>query len=420
MNFALACLAVGAAGARAMDLPGVDDMTSLMSPRSLQKSNPLDAPSRDYVGVPWAGWMLYPKLLAGVVVDDNVYQTSQAKTSAAGVRVRPSLVAVYSNGIHKAALYGGFDTRFYPSQSAGNVYEGRLGGVYTYEMTRDLVFRVQGEASRHTDVFNDARVARAQEAPQRYNQYLGALSAQQRFGHLFTALGGTVLRKSYAEAGDAFGSLPDQTVTTVSGRVGYWMTPLFYGFVEPSANWRRFDGGAPLPAASYDSHGYRVVAGVGSDRISLFRGEVFSGYQQQRFDTPLFGDVSGGVFGGRLSWYPTRALTFGVQVDQTIAESLGVLGASFGSPTRVTATQVRADYALARSWNAQARVGFDRVAYVDAARRDRRWLAGATLNYDVFRNFGVALDYQYAKVDSNVALASYGKNVVTLGATYKY
>lgn len=404
-------------GAQAADLPGVDDGQSLLSPRSISKSNPLDRPSRDYVGVPVAGWMLYPTLLAGVVFDDNIYQTSQNKTAATGIRVRPSLVAVYSNGIHKAALYGEADARFYPSQDNGNVVEGRLGGVYTYEMTRDLVFRVQGEVSRHTDVFNEARgVGVTNVAPQRYNQYLGAVSAQKTFGRFFTALGATSLRRSYAETSNPYGTLPDQTVMTLSGRAGYWFTPLLYGFVEPSVNWRRFD-----QQSGFDSRGYRVVGGVGSDRISLFRGELFAGYQQQNFESAVFGSVGGGVFGGRLFWYPTRALTLGVQVDQTIGESTAAsLATPLGSATRNTASQFKVDYALARAWSATARLGHEHVTYVDGPRRDNRWLAGATVNYDVMRNFGVALDYQYARVESNQAFASYDKNVVTLGATYKY
>ena len=42
----------------------------------------------------------------------------------------------------------------------------------------------------------------------------------------------------------------------------------------------------------YNSEGYRVVGGLGTDRISLFKGEIYAGYQQQLYDYTPFGSPS--------------------------------------------------------------------------------------------------------------------------------
>ena len=60
---------------------------------------------------------------------------------------------------------------------------------------------------------------------------------------------------------------------------------------------------------------------MGSDRISLFNGEIFAGYAQQRFDDPTIGEVSIPVVGGRVSWYRTRDLTFTFSGDRTFGTS---------------------------------------------------------------------------------------------------
>ena len=91
---------------------------------------------------------------------------------------------------------------------------------------------------------------------------------------------------------------------------------MFYAFVEPSVNWRVNEG------VFSDTRGQRIVAGLGSDYIGLFRGEVFGGYQRQTSPNPGAKDNDGVVFGGSISYYPTRALTFTLSLDQSFAEAL--------------------------------------------------------------------------------------------------
>jgi hypothetical protein len=42
------------------------------------------------------------------------------------------------------------------------------------------------------------------------------------------------------------------------------------------------------------------------------------------------------------------------------------------------------------------------------------------VNYEIWRNLGLTLDYQYKAVNSNVALQSFNQQMVSLGLSYKY
>ena len=54
-------------------------------------------------------------------------------------------------------------------------------------------------------------------------------------------------------------------------RSGFWLTPQINAFVEGGADLRRYRD------SWYDSNAYRVVGGLSSDEIGLFRGEIYGG-----------------------------------------------------------------------------------------------------------------------------------------------
>ena len=223
---------------------------------------------------------------------------------------------------------------FMLASSEADTVSARGGFAHVYEAQRDLVFRFQGDYTRQTSVFNGG-VNQFEVAPlpnpagnnpvanpASYNQITGSASVQKTFNRAFVALGTSTTYVSYDNAtvqpGSPTTTFPDGIVTSLTGRAGAWVGPWLYVFAEPSADWRRFNN------ASLDSHGYRVIGGVGSDQIGLFRGEIFGGYQAQHFEQGGRGTNSGEVFGARLYYYPTQYWTLSATVDQTLGVSTTV------------------------------------------------------------------------------------------------
>ncbi len=435
-------LSVGGLNAGSLGALGSDSATAInpaVSNGFGSTSNPFgggggaSAPTSPGQGLPVGGWLLYPSLLVGGVFNDNVFLTQTHQTSAWGVEFRPSLVAILNEGIHKTTIYGNLDAQFYNTASQGNTFNGSLGFVHIYEAQRDLIFRVGADVSRFTAINNSGQVfipgqpllsALTNVSPQQYNQYTFTAGVSKTFNRFFVDLTGSVVGIDYANTTNTLGINTPQnyqngTTYGLTARAGYWFSPVFYAYLQPTISSNHYN------TSRFDSNGYRIVAGIGSDRISLFKGEIYAGVQGQNYSNSLFGysfgDVTGGVFGGQISWFPTPAITVGLHVDQTLGASINPsIGSPLGSPTRNTTVSLTGNYALSQTWSASAHVDYAYIDYVVGPRRDDIWAVGAALNYKFYENLGIALEYKYTRLSSNVPLGSYSQNLVTIGATYKY
>ena len=433
LSIAVAASFIGGFGdyALAKELP--DDSFAALSP-----SRGKEKPNRDYNGLPVAGWMFYPGLTAGVVYDDNIFQTPTNRVARFGARFVPSVLAVRDEGIHELKVYGNVDARLYSGASEADSVTARAGFSHKYEAMRDLVFRFQGDYTRQTDPFNAAGGFNYNAAttnpfstgpivnPFPYNQFLGSASVVKMFNESFISLRGSIAHITYDNSTGLAGSTstppPDGSIYAVTARAGYWVSPLFYAYVEPTLDWRRYT------VTTSNSNGYRVVGGLATDRLGLYRGELFAGYQAQRSDQAVVAgtstSVNGAVVGGRLIYEPTRFLTIRASLDETLGVSqVNDATAPPGTSTRMTTAMLQADYAMSRVWTASGRVGYINTSFVTGLtdpRHDNALLVGVKYIYVFSPNFGLTLDYQYISLDSNVPMVGLARNLITLSGTYKY
>ena len=402
------------------------DLSTMLAPQSMGKANPLEKPNRNYNGLSLGDWMLSPTIMLGAAFDDNVFQSHSLRQSALGTRINPGFRAVRDSGMYKSTLYANFDGRIYPSLTRADTYEGSAGLEHIWQAGHDLTFRFLGDYSHKTDINNNGVVLTPGGAvinnvtPQHYHLFTGAASVNKSFGTYFASFGTQAQATRYDDSKDSLGqvvsmSARDGTVYTFTGRTGVWVSPALFVFVEPSSNIRKYQSGL------FDSTGYRVIGGLGSDHISLFKGEVYGGYQRQNYADARFGTTSGSNVGGKLAWYPTQAATLSASLDETIGDSTVFTPSNpNGSSTYVTTAALKGDYALSRQWATSARFAYSQTSYLQSTRKDDRYDASAKLDYTVFANFGLFLEYAYARVISTVTANSYDRNIVTLGATYKY
>ena len=422
LALALACLAAPAA---AQTAPAAFDPPSYLTPAPLRADNPLLSPSRDYTGIPASDWMLYPDFLAGGIYNDNLNQTQTGRVGAFGARLQPDFTGVRDVGASKTSVFANLDAMLYPGQPRDDSLDGRIGFAQSYEVRPDLVVKAQAEYDRLSTLIvggqleTPAGIPTTLVSPQQYQQWRASAALQKTFGRYFVGLSLGAVQTNYDSLATTAGSLSqsyrDNVVTTLTGRAGYWLMPMLYGYAEAAGNLREY-ADDPL-----NSRGYRAVAGLGSDRISLFRGELYAGYQRQDYGAPLAGAASTPVFGGKVFWYPTRAWTVSTSLDEAFSDSSNPTPSNpRGDPARVTTAQGNAAYQLAREWSATAFVRFDHSEYLGVDRTDNAWTLGARVNYEIARDFHVSLDYSYIQMNSNAAGASFFNNVVGLGGVYKF
>jgi len=373
-------------------------------------------------------WLVFPSAFVGGIYDSNPAQVSHGK-GAEGLRLTMSGLAERNTGISKTDLYGMADGRIYTNSQASNqnILTAQLGGIETYSPLPDWTFTGQGDYTRQRDLFdtfgvnhsvttlNTTGVGLAPTTnPQTYNQLSGVASAEKRFGtgvgSAFADLGGSVVSQLY-DSTNATGS-PNNVVYTGSTRGGLWLTPDIYGFVQGSGDSRSYN------SSFENSDGYSATLGLGTGRVGLMQGEIYAGYQAEMYQSAAVGTNRGLAFGGQLDYSPLPELDIKLGSDRTIGTSQTT--STTANSTTVTDVLGVATYAIAPEWSASGRAGYIHTDYKGLTRADNAWTVGPELTYSVWQNFGLTLDYQHIATTSNVPNASFTRDVVSVGVSYKY
>jgi hypothetical protein len=434
------------------------DMTSPAAETPAVESTPVQSgPFRP--GFPIGEWMVYPSIFVGAIFDDNIRQAANGteRDSHWGVRVTPNFIETYAGGIHQTTLYQVVDARLFPGAGSpppgqpdvnANSVSATAGFRHGYEAMRDLTFNFYGDYTRETDIFNSALNfnngaigptpgsspapillnpfgTSPSVNPVAYNQFSGGAAFTKTFGEGFLTLGGDGAHIAWDRTNSPLQIAEDGLLGRVTGRLGYNVTPQFYVFAEGLGIFQHVENSTKV-----DTSGYRAIGGIGSaDPNSLFRGEIWGGYQFQHenLTTNLIipgltgGDTHDGVFGGSLYYYPTRYWTIMALAQEQLGVTLlGSTVAPVGTPTRTFTSILQTTYHLSRVWWVGVRGGYTRAQYIGTSRLDNGWMAGASFNYEVWRNLVATLDYQHTANHSNVAFSSFDDNRYSAGLTYQY
>lgn len=401
-----------------------EDMLALLAPVPLSTKNPLLRPQREYQGMRLGDWLLYPALAVGATYSDNVAWTSKRPVSAGGLRVAPSFSAAHEGDGGKLVLFSGADAKFYPTQTRANALNAEAGGLYEWKVTPDLIVKAAAKYARDSQPIGSGYVqTRAglatMIAPLVSDRVQGSLAVQKTFGRAFVGLSYETIRTAYSSLDTSLGSAPqnyrDSWVNVAAARAGLWATPVLYVFGEASGNKRDYS------EAPYGSKGYRALVGLGSDRISLFRGELYAGYQQQFYDGRSRWSATSPVFGGKVFWYPTRDLTVRVALDQSFTDSsLPTPANPLGYPARATRAELSMQQQVTRGLFLAWRLQYEYDRYLRSSRTDDRWRTGVGLVYSATRNIDLTLDYEYENASSTDAAARFHRNSASAGMKYRF
>jgi hypothetical protein len=431
------------------------------------------APVGQYrAGIPIGVWMFYPTIFAGGVYDDNTSQLT-GHNSGFSARLVPNLSAIWNTPIHQTTIYGVADARFFDT----NTVSATTGFSHSYEPTRDVILSIQGNYTRQTDIFtsalnfNNGAIGPATSPtssaplfinpfgtnpsvnPIAYNQFTAAGYATKKFGfddRAFVTVGGAAYYLAFDHQVDLaplgplvtpFQTSHDGANYQVSGRIGYHVGPSIYVFADGAGIFQRFNN------SLFNTNGYRVSGGIGSDDPkSLLTGEIYGGYQAQHefnnqvlspeglailgIPNPALGvPLSSGVpqntdspvFGGRIYYFPTRRWTLLAQVDEILSVAT-ILDPTVpaGTPTRTITSLLQTNYSISHVLTVGARLGYTRASFIGIDRLDNAYMAGASLNYEIWRNLMATLDYQYSTGRSTGPMSDFTRNVYTVGLTYRY
>lgn len=428
-------------------------------------------PARDPNAIDVDGWLLYPTVRLYSLYSDNFFNAPTNPLSVGAIGVTPSLVAVWSNGIHTTTLYGSLDRQDFPTDNSINTLDGRAGFTQRYEAMRDLIFTFNGNYTHQTlstglqnsvqapaaaptttvlpngniqlpngtiqtpsgQIVGQATTLSGSTVPLEvnpYNQVTGTFTIDKIFNRAALSLSGSVNRTDYENQSLATPSFSSRTLTE---NASTWLGPLVYAYSSGSVTTTVDDAvttpGGSSPSVSVTS--YRVVGGLGTRLRELFVGTAYFGHQGSEGEGAT---AEGNVYGGQLSYFPTPALTFTGTFDRTINIASHPFGSSLaltlpgltaiqiplGESTITTSFGGRATYSIAQQWFATCQTSYTQIEYLGSSRVDNSWIVDATLRYDIWRNMSILWEYRYTTLLSNAPFASYNNNYGIVGVTYRF
>ena len=447
-------------------------------------------------------WLVYPSFYGGYVYNDNVFARKNNRVGLSGVQISPSVEAGMDSGVWRTNFSFGASTLIYPGssgQNRTNPYTGttvndapptNLTGHVSVSETwlplADLSVMGTGNFTRTEGLFGASSPTNgfglgtpgvtASAFNPSYIPTIGTFSSQQQYTNMYggqlsvqktinerTSVSGSV----YAQ-GVSYDSTPSTTqlINGVPTKVGsssgpggmsygaslrgsFYATPQVYVFVQPGVSLQRFD------TAYYDSNGYQVNVGAGSNLIGLFQGEVYGGWQSQSSVYGRFGTRAAPSFGANIRYVPTPLLTLSLNFSQ----SLGAMG-SMGAGITPVATNPRnglgftqqvylsADYGFNSYMNLSVRggwgqtrqsgsggllgAGYSGFGFAGSAYSNQIVGASASLSYNFWRSTSLTLSYNFTKSsasnqqatlyypNANILQLGYVQNVFTLGVRYSY
>jgi hypothetical protein len=385
-------------------------------------------------GMPIGPFLVYPELTLGGVYNDNLYPAATTRQAAFGYRVAPTIAAIDDEGLRKTSLYFNAEAEIYPGAGPEvpaadkRAISVAAGAQQSWTPTPDLSLQADVAYTRQNallqaPVFPETRFA---VAPAVLNLTSGAqfsdlveaqASIEKTLGRGFFVRAGAGVQNIAYESGGGSGAASsggqDDSATI---RFGYALTPTLSGFIEADV-----DRQLRSPAAA-DSDIYRAISGVSSELISLFRGELYAGYQRQVSPSGAVAAISAPTYGARIYYYPTPYLTLSASLDQTFAFATGLPATTAAASPDVMEARLEANYAMAVYWRATASLAWAQATVsATPASRVTAWIANAKLDYNFWRNLDVTLAYQFANLAAQGGgVRGYDQNVTTLGLTYKY
>ncbi len=199
---------------------------------------------------------------------------------------------------------------------------------------------------------------------------------------LFYSLRGSVGRTVYEDVELSAGGTQPQndrynTLYTLTGRVGYEMTPALAPFVELEGGIRDYDKNSDRNGNNRDSVILAARTGLDIDISEKLSGEISVGYQTEQFDDDELEDLSSVTLDGNLVWSPARdtTLTFNAQTGLSESTTAGQNGAI------VFGAGVLAERQITDRLSVSANAAIDITRQDDGSRTDHVVTAGAGFNY---------------------------------------
>lgn len=349
-------------------------------------------PEYEALGVPVGTFTAYPSVQFDAESNDNIFATATRAQDDWIVHIKPEVALESGWSRHFLGLFARADIARYQDFDGENFENWTVGANGRLDFTRasNLAFGVDyGSLTEPRTSSNAPASTREPVAYDLSSAYAAFTNVQ---GRTRLSARGDVRTFDYQDGTTLAGVIVnqddrDRTITSLTGRGDYAISPATALFVQATVNKRDYDTATSVLLPARDSDGYELLAGANFELGAVARGELAVGYISQEFDAAVYDKIDG--FGARaqLEWFPTQLTTLTATASRTI-EDAGIAGAGGYLSTTVGG---RIDHELLRNVLLNADISLSSDEYEGIDRTDDRLQYSVGGTYLVNRNVGLSV-----------------------------
>nr|WP_295238512.1 outer membrane beta-barrel protein [uncultured Brevundimonas sp.] len=361
-------------------------------------------PAYDPLGLRAGGFTAFPRLRSGVVHDDNVFAVEDNRQPATTLRVTPEVVvrSHWSRHALETRVRAEIDRNL--DFDSENTTDWSLGGAGRLDIVRGANIKLAADYAHDHEARTAAGAGPVARRPIAFDLASASLAATRTRGPLRLRADAAVLRYDYRDGLSAAGAVieqddRDRTVTRLTGRADYALSPataLFFQVARDDRDYRKVAG-----SPERSSSGHEALAGVDFELGALIRGEAAAGYIRQDFQDTAYGDLDGVGGRARLSWFPTQLTTLTAAAGRSV-EDTGVIGSAGALRTEVS---LGVDHELLRNLTLTSETAWSEDDYNGLDRTDIRLAASFSAVYRPNRRYGLTAGLTYFDQSSSGAAA---------------
>jgi hypothetical protein len=421
LGAAAVLLGLKVSASHAQSVPDVEGIKTEIDQPVVGNQDPFAKTTASRFGITAGDWIILPDVTIGTDYNDNVYSSKTNQKSAWGFDVQPEIVFKRFTGIQNTTIsvFGDLSPVF--GVQGADTYSGGADLRHSWEIERGLTITLAGAAAHEYDqasAFSSTGTGSGINAiyvePIAYNTYSASADVAKNFSQAFISGGVNLLAFDYDNAVTTTGQILPQSYRDLVEyaehvRGGIRFLPDDYAFVEQAVTEYDYTKGVPAT-------GYTVTGGVGTDRLSLFRGELFVGYQLLDYGSGASGNKneSGATFGAHVDWTPQRDLVATLTASQAFTPST-IYSGSTGYFVRADTVSAGLKYQFTDRIDLDATATYSNADYAGSSRDDnisQIYMAGT---YYFTNKVGLRLEYTFTNVSSNQSIYDYTRNRIVLG-----
>ena len=370
-------------------------------------------------GVQAGSFQLFPTLGALVVFDDNIFGSDRNKQKDIRTELAPEVRLLSRLPRHEIDLsLGGKIVSYldHTDQGYENVH-GQVRGALHFDHAHTLSAEVMSALEHEERTESTASKFAAEPVPIFHNR--AQVGVTRDVGRLYGTLSAGAESWSYSNVKATDGSIinegvRDLTVFNGQAKVGYRFSPA-YELVTKLRVSRQFNEGDGT--VSRDGWGYEVLAGLKFEQSALMRWHILGGYGLRQYDQSGLADVTSTLAEAQVAWLATRQLTFYATAKRAIVDEITADGNGGRVETSVSA---RLEYEVWHNVILNAGLTLSEAQFSGSNRLDRKYSAGAGLDWHLNKNWLFTIAYQHEVRDSTDDAYDMTRNRITVGAKLRF